>query len=151
MTTEEKELLIMDIFPRIPYYVKVHFKLNETFKKINHIIYVEDGEYSYITDGKSYLTMDIFRALLNNHMDFCKPYLYPISSITEEQKKELYKLGWYVDGDKIYSLFRNYDDVNYKTHTDCIELVNWCYKNHIDINGLIQMELAIDATNLNKY
>ena len=63
-------------------------------------------------------------------------------------KKELYKLGWYVEGDKIYSTFRNYDEVNYKTHTDSIELVNWCYKNHIDINGLIPMGLAIDATNL---
>lgn len=67
MTTEEKELLIMDICSRIPYSVK----MNETYEKIN------------------------------NHLDFCKPYLLPISSTNEEPKKELYKLRWYVDGDKI--------------------------------------------------
>lgn len=148
MTTKEKEMLIMDICSRIPYSVKVHFKMNETYEKINNIIYVEDGEYTYMTNGKSYLTLDILKELLNNHLDFCKPYLYPITSINEEQQKELYKLGWYVDGDKIYSRFRNYDEVNYKTHTDSLELVNWCYKNHIDINGLIPMGLAINATNL---
>ena len=80
-----------------------------------------------------------------------KPYLIPLSKMTEEQREELYKIGWYLDEDKIYSCFRNYDDENYKTHTDCFELINWCYKNNFDINGLIPMGLALDATDKNIY
>lgn len=61
------------------------------------------------TKEKEMLIMDICSRLpysdkmnekINNHLDFCKPYLLPISSINEEQKKE-FKLGWYVDVDKI--------------------------------------------------
>jgi hypothetical protein len=80
-----------------------------------------------------------------------KPYLFPLSSMTKDQREELYKIGWYLDGDKIYSCFRNYDDENYKTHTDCFELINWCYENHFDINGLIPRGLAEDATDKNIY
>ena len=80
-----------------------------------------------------------------------KPYLFPLSSMTKGQREELYKIGWYLDGDKIYSCFRNYDDENYKTHTDCFELINWCYENHFDINGLIPRGLAEDATDKNIY
>ena len=32
-----------------------------------------------------------------------------------------------------------------------VEFINWCYKNHFDINGLIPMGLAIDATGKNIY
>ena len=32
-----------------------------------------------------------------------------------------------------------------------VEFINWCYKNHFDIHGLIPMGLAIDATGLNIY
>ena len=128
MTTEEKELVIRDICARLPYKVKIHIGKTQRIEIFDDI--------------------NLRIGSINNTYADIKPYLYPISSINEEQKKELYKLGWYVEGDKFYSTFRNYDEVNYKTHTDSLELVNWCYKNHIDINGLIPMGLAIDATNL---
>lgn len=128
MTTEEKELVIRDICARLPYKVKIHIGKTQRIEIFDDI--------------------NLRIGSINNTYADIRPYLYPISSINEEQKKELYKLGWYVERDKIYSTFRNYDEVNYKTHTDSLELVNWCYKNHIDINGLIPMGLAIDATNL---
>lgn len=34
---------------------------------------------------------------------------------------------------------------------DVTKYINWCYKKHLDINNLIPMELAIDATGLNIY
>ena len=93
--------------------------------------------------------MDISDGVIG--FEFIKPYLFPFSSMTDEQRKELYKIGWYLYEDKIYSCSRNYDEVNYKTHIDCFELMNWCYKNNFDINGLIPMGLAIDASGLNIY
>jgi hypothetical protein len=141
MTQENKELLLKDLCTRLPYGVIV-----ETPKGKGHVCDInltifgtEAGVNIKATSRDKFNIEDI------------KPYLFPFSSMTEEQREELYKIGWYFDEDKIYSCFRNYDDVNYKTHTDCFELINWCYKNHFDINGLIPMGLANDATGKNIY
>ena len=61
-----------------------------------------------------------------------KPYLFPLSSMTEEQEKE-----W------LYTLSSDYH-ITYDT-------VDWLNKNYFDYRGLIPMGLAIDATNLNIY
>ena len=140
MTRENKELFLKDICTRFPYGIKVQIKYYDDVWKLQAIY----------TDGTAFVARDI-----ENHIEIyledCKPYLFPLSSMTEEQREELYKIGWYLDEDKIYSCFRNYDDVNYKTHNDCFELINWCYKNNFDINGLIPMGLANDATGKNIY
>ena len=39
----------------------------------------------------------------------------------------------------------------YEIKTYSLELIEWCYKNHIDINNLIPMGLANDATNKKIY
>ena len=59
-----------------------------------------------------------------------EPYLFPLSSMTEEQKKE-----W------LYTLSSDYH-ITYDT-------VDWCNKNHFDYHGLIEKGLAIDATKEN--
>ena len=61
-----------------------------------------------------------------------KLFLRPMSSMTEEQNKE-----W------IYTLSSDYN-ITYDT-------VDWLNKNHFDYRGLIEKELAIDATGLNIY
>lgn len=147
MTQEQKDLLFKDLCCRLPYGVKVQcgdylFTFDKDHMGIGMLYNDFDGnplESPKIILSGCYYGEDI------------KPYLFPLSSMTEEQRKELYKMGWYLDEDKIYSCFRNYDDANYKTHPDCFELVNWCYKNNFDINGLIPTGLAKDSTGLNIY
>ena len=138
MIQEEKDLLLKDLCARLPYGVKVES------------VFIDLSTREHKSCG-----IEVFRAtsllMIRDGLGEFKPYLFPLSSMTEEQREELYKMGWYLDGDKIYSCFRNYDDANYKTHTDCFELINWCYKNHFDIYGLIPKELAIDATGKNIY
>ena len=41
--------------------------------------------------------------------------------------------------------------ITMKTIKCDIVAVNWMLKNHFDINGLLPMDLAIDATGLNIY
>ena len=138
MKKEDKDLLLKDICGRLPYGVKVES------------VFINPDTKEYKSCG-----IEVFDAtsilMIKDGLGEFKPYLFPLSSMTEEQREELYKIGWYLDEDKIYSCFRNYDDVNYKTHIDCFELINWCYKNNFDINGLIPMGLAIDATDKNIY
>ena len=140
MTQTEKELLLRDLCARLPYGVKVLFKTNSVIENKYKFIYNVDGEYEYINIGKSNLTLDIIKMLSNNCIDEIKPYLFPMSSMTDEEKEEYCQLQQRV----IY---------NSKGHVneDVAKYINWCHKKHLDINNLIHMGLAIDATGLNIY
>ena len=129
MTQEDKELLLIDLCARLPYKVKISipelFTNKEQVETLNEIFKGNDG---------------LFRANDSGILiKYIKPYLFPLSSMAEEQKEEYCSLQQKV----IY----NKGLVN----SDVMEYVNWCYKNHIDINNLIPMGLSIDATELNIY
>lgn len=143
MTQEQKELLLKDLCTRLPYGVKVKFQVNEVSAIEEKFIYNIDGEYSYITNGKSYLTLDIIKALFNNHLDEVKPYLFPLSSMTEKQKEEFNTKSLELQLKVID------DEIMYEKATEFeIDFYN---KHHLDWRGLIPMGLAIDATGLNIY
>lgn len=74
------------------------------------------------------------------NVKFCEPYLFPLSSMTEEQKEEYCQLQQKI-------IYNSKGFVN----TDIMNYINWCYENHLDVNGLIPLDLAIDCTNLNIY
>ena len=125
---EEKQLLLVDLSARLPYGVKV--------QAYNYEHDVETIETLYAIDSDGY--MSTLECDTLDHIS--KPYLFPLSSMTEEQKEEYCQLQQKV-------LYNSKELVN----TDVMEYVNWCYKNHIDINNLIPIGLAIDCTNLNIY
>ena len=85
-----------------------------------------------------------------------KPYLFPFSSITDEQKSELNKkFNVQFSGNDIYSIHyhsEGYWDTDLELDLqDWLWFINWCYKNHFDVNNLIEKGLALDATVLNIY
>lgn len=145
MTQEEKYLLLKDLCARIPYGVKVKFIVNEVSAIEKKFIYNIDGEYSYITDGKSYLTLDIIKALLNNHLDEIKPYLYPLSSMTEEQQKEYRKIC-----DLDMEILEN-RPMKGEPFPAMHNSQDWLDAHHFDYRGLIPIGLGIDATGLDIY
>lgn len=123
MTQKEKEILIQDLCARLPYGVKIDMRGYVVPKTLCAIEF---------TDEKV-----LFRVKgLNETFDFdvenVKPYLRPLSDITESEKS-LYAL--YVKNTEgfIYSL------------ESCYEM-RWCLKHHFDVNGLIQKGLAYDAS-----
>ena len=79
------------------------------------------------------LTLISYKGLVNNDYDIdeVKPYLFPLSSMTEEQKEDMIKSSCGIGSDK--------------------NVFDWYNKNHFDYRGLIPMGLAIDATGLNIY
>ena len=66
-----------------------------------------------------------------------KPYLFPLSSMTKEQRKEFVTTLKYLPAEEI--------DIW------TLDTYDWCNKNHFDYRGLIRKGLAIDATGLNIY
>ena len=66
-----------------------------------------------------------------------KPYLFPLSSMTEKQKKEYQ-----------YITERWMNDPSYSIISDSID---WLNENHFDYRGLIEKGLAIDATGTDIY
>jgi hypothetical protein len=69
-----------------------------------------------------------------------KPYLFPLSSMTEEQK--------IIYGDLCYAVIHS---LAWDMQAALNELIDWLNKNHFDYRGLIEKGLAIDATGLNIY
>ena len=65
-----------------------------------------------------------------------KPYLFPLSSMTEEQKQEYQHITERWMYDSSYSISDSTD---------------WLNAHHFDYRGLIEKGLAIDATGLNIY
>ena len=137
MIQEYKELLLKDLCARLPYSVKVQFKTNSVIENKYKFIYNVDEEYEYIE--KSNLTLDIIKMLTNNCIDEIKPYLFPLSSMIEEQKMFLKQQNWCI------AISTS------GTVETTIEGIDWLNKNHFDYRGLIEKDLALDATGLNIY
>ena len=132
MTQENKDLLLRDLCARLLYNVicQVEFK--------------EDGKYnskdmllSGIFTDEAYFTTKGGSVYSNEY----KPYLFPLSSMTEEQYDELY-IDSRVKNDSIDILDALANDM---------DTIDWLNKNHFDYRGLIEKGLAIDATGLNIY
>ena len=135
MTQENKELLLKDLCTRLPYGVKVQHLSHQIPLKI---LSINPNGVTWVTGDKGYP----FEVDWTN----CKPYLFPLSSMTEEQKEELDK---YFDMDT-KSLLDGYKNGLRCPHTYFI-VQDWYNKNHFDYRGLIPMGLANDATGLNIY
>ena len=141
MKQENKELLLKDLCARVPYGVKVQY-MNNIFV-IDYVSSYEEVKLD-IPDNWTVGVSEV------------NPYLFPFSSITDEQKSELNKkFTVQFSGNDVYSIHyhaEGYWDTDLELDLqDWLWFINWCYKNHFDIYGLISMELALDATGLNVY
>ena len=126
MTQEDKELLLRDLCARLPYGVKVKVKYyDDNWRLLT--IYTNDTTYAIRDIGYPIETC----------FEDCKPYLFPLSSMTAEQSKEYHEL--------IGGMFGTSALINFEI------LEDFFHKNHFDYRGLIKKGLAIDATRLNIY
>ena len=136
MTQEYKELLLKDLSSRFPYGVKIHAKYTELGETIE-----VDGIVKMIDDDGVVgieVIYDTSSAWTYVQIDNIKPYLFPLSSMTETQKEE-YAHILTMSSNLAYSQLSG------------MTVEDWLNKNHFDYRGLIPMGLAKDATNLNIY
>lgn len=143
MTQEDKDLLLRDLCGRLPYGVKVYdtkSSINVSYMNLCHINGIINEVF--ISSGMICRTAPI---------EDIKPYLFPMSSITEKQEEELKNIYYGFNGMLQYTE-RIFDEIPFsKMKYFPYQIEEFFNKNHIDYRGLIPKGLANDATNLNIY
>ena len=139
MTQEDKQLLLKDLCARLPYKVKgVYVRTDIKNLSICEITTHLYGEMEESFNGKE-------------KYEFI-PYLFPLSSMTSEQLFEVQEIMGKNEIEIEDGFFNIIDSSrNTITYLEILAVLEWFYKNHFDINGLIEKGLAIDATGLNIY
>ena len=121
MTQEDRELLLKDLCARLPYNLRIR-------------TYYEDDICGDIILHK------ISDARVNDlyKIENCKPYLRPMSSMTEEEKMEYHKI-----------LVKS-QDCSFENSESATTMVNdWLLSKGFDVRGLISKGLAIAVTEEN--
>ena len=133
MTKEEKELVLKDLCARLPY--GVHVEISWEYSKTDVYTSLEYYEFPNID------------SLLNIFWDekciSIKPYLRPISSITEEEERELNGLlpevyDFTFRMDELLELIQTQKEIPF-------HYIDWFNAHHFDYRGLIEMGLALKA------
>ena len=127
---EEYVQLLSELCYRMPYGVKVQ---------------TNDGEVEELSP------MGLQRAM-STSVAVTKPYLFPLSSMTEEQYEEFAKVCNYNNVYGFEHTKRGYFSLKQDIEvSDLQNILNLFYKHHLDFNCFIEKGLALDATNLNIY
>lgn len=125
MTREDKELLLKDLCARLPYGVKIHAEFNgEVYDEELQIV----NKSAMLGDYGPVPVVNPVEDDINDGFELTniKPYLRPISSMTEseiEEHEKTFDLDYSVQGTP-------YD---------------WLNAHHIDYRGLIGKGLALEA------
>jgi hypothetical protein len=128
MTTEEKQLLIIDLCARLPYETMFYYD-----RYGEECLLSIDLEYNKVNELYS--------------LEEIKPYLRPMSSMTEEEIKEFSAFGFEV----VNHINANRDEcpkyqvIEVSNFSEITKVTDWLNKKMLDYRGLIPMGLALEA------
>lgn len=151
MKKEDIEILVKDLCARLPYNTMIH-----------GVYAYENPDYDCGREPDKILHSENDSVLTASDIEWIemgaaevKPYLFPMSSMTDGQREEFIKCSFYERREEdcgrhtevcYYDMVGNEDELypNYDS-------IDWLNAHHFDYRGLIERDLAIDATNLNIY
>ena len=132
MTNEEKELLIKDLCVRLPYGVMCKIQTCFVFEDGT----LRRGSYDKILDLETVTEINEWKE--TGELEKFKPYLRPMSSMTEEEQKE------YVE------VIVKSQDCSLENSESATTMANdWLLSKGFDVRGLISKGLAIAVTEEN--
>lgn len=147
MIQEEKLLLTKDLCARLSHKVKCYVPVENctmelTGKRLNYFCFHKDAwgdDYSHERE----IVLDPLNDVSNNYI--VKPYLRPLSSMTEEEKKKYKKfcIAKFIKAGPGYT----YD--GWWEYYDTIASFDYLNSIHVDYRGLIEKNLAIKVTKEN--
>ncbi len=129
MAQENKELLLKDLCARLPYKVIVKYKSREKEGEVK----ITCGNIGYVAE------------LGNGWWKECKPYLRPMSSMTEEESNELESITFPLM-EKDWDANENPACIRW---IDVPKYMDFILSHHFDYQGLIEKGLAIEVTEYN--
>ena len=150
MKQEDKEILIRDLCGRLSYGVKAYIKnWSNLSRKYYEGIYTVESIDPSLNTIIGYSERSFVEVIVDNDDYEIKPYLFPMSSMTEEQKKYITD-KWGINEEFDFEIDpywgKYFVELGYT-----VEFIDWLNKNHFDYRGLIKKSLALDATGLNIY
>ena len=150
---EFKLLLLKDLSARLPYGVKMWYKY-ATWKKPWFCASVNIPDES-LWLGRKIDKFDSKIPIIEADEILIKPYLRPMSSMTEEEKEELSHLlpkDWSVEIDKLNNFYFDMSPSIFIEIDMFLNIIDWLNKNHFDYCRLIPKGLALAVTeNNNPY
>ena len=153
MTREEKDLVLHDLCARLPYRLKGKCEIDASYDtsfdtvfqlhKFDAVLEGIKGGLLFVTpliedkDEQEFANEEVADGI--DIFDF-KPYLRPMSSMTEEEKEE-------------YELLANRTIVTSVgfVHLEATELIEWLNKKMFDYRGLIPIGCALSTEAFNPY
>lgn len=104
-------------------------KFKDSLFRVQGIQLLDSGGYMLLLECMD----DLAGRFITYKISEIKPFLYPMSSMTEEQKNQ-----W-------FNAINHYDKEGNPILTS-IESINWLNTNHFDYMGLIEKGIALEAT-----
>ena len=146
MTQEEKDLLLKDLCARLTYGVKAYVKnWSKLDRKYYEGVYTVESIHPSLNNILVYSERFSVEVIVGYYDYEIKPYLFPLSSMTEEQKKEYRKAC-----DLDMGILEN-SPMKGEPFPAMYNSQDWLDAHHFDYRGLIEKGLAIDATDKNIY
>ena len=132
----DKELLLKDLCARLPYGVMLHIEAEITFEGKLNALSIPPYNYPYKADVHTGIC-----GLSWEHIQLCKPYLRPLSSLTQEERNKFCDIGGVI----------SYRPTNGKQYIVAFvpEALDYLNSIHADYRGLIEKDLAIEVTDDN--
>lgn len=140
MKQEDKDLLLRYLSMALPYDVildysfiadkqRIHTKMPLTYRNIGTVVLDE----------------------WHTNEEIFKPYLRPMSSMTEEEDKQRIQLGiWRSSQTNGHEVTGIKPDISQSYNSQAFQRAfNFLFKNHFDIFGLIPRDLAVEVTKEN--
>ena len=140
MNQKDKELLLVDLCARLPYGVMVQ-------------CITESARMANASPLNETLNTVLYRYVEEDNIEL-KPYLRTMSSMTEEEWKELNCIGYIVPlydgcfGVDMRAYCKN-GQPHYRRFSEFSTIEDWLNAHHFDHKGLIEKGLAIEVTEKN--
>jgi len=140
MTQKDKELLLKDLCARLPYKVKCNALLKQIDGSLKSVFGSFKGYDGFATVGNNLVDIETVR-----------PYLRPMSSMTDEERDELWHLSEEYFGKAIDKQIEESLSSSDRNESEILEyiassvIVDWLNVHHFDHRGLIEKDLALEA------
>ena len=150
MTQEDKEMLLKDLCARLPYGVIIlhkgwNYEWDDELSNVERVVGIDENFiYTKVIDthtGEEYRDDKYCIDLFDD-----KPYLRPMSSMTEEEVEEVCKIADIENLENGFVDFGLFPAEGNLVPLYVIELIiDWLNAHHFDYRGLIEKGLALEA------